>query len=642
MRFILLLATVLLGTSLFAHQDTIPKDILKSYKAYYKELLGHDVPEEYRENYAQDHAYSKFNYTFYHKVYYEQDVLESYVRLILKKLQPENSEIDSIDIYITRSTQFNAFTIADGSIFVNIGALAVMSSEAELAYLLAHEYAHYQLKHVKGKYLRAREHGGKSNSVRPVMELSQSNEMEADSLGLMMGKAAGYDYRAMDMLTNRIIFMQMKAYLQVNKTYNEHDIIPTTHPIGERRLQYLKLLMEGEVTGSLYPNGKEQFEYVQRLAEFEYLKLLDEGFNLHDMISFPLRKYLLTGEDHYLPTLVRGIRKAMLINPTIVKQGFMTTPYIGTDRFKKKENLIHHLEYEYPDSNEVKHMKSMNVINFEDVPFYTFEQALQYFADTAIALGYQEPLLDITLHYGVKSPKGRAAIAKYLKDPNNLYHEYATKLKKNKLYEGLKEGRKVVLFGGLNHFTYMKKWMNHDSYGDFKKRHQMIASIRNAYAEHEMDYEVFSYKDFVQESPMGKYMRVVEQLLYSGNGKKLLDFDPRIYYVLSQENIKSVEFFRMDHLNIANRRLRWISMIPPITPFGLYFSLYDEDFLTKHFTFINYYAFDNDGKELIHKTNGWIKKWNMSNERAEKLFFKMHRDTRRGYSKRLGIFKVPQ
>lgn len=642
MRITFILILSLITSSLIAQSDSIPSSYLKDYKQYYKNLKQHDVPAEFLENYSQDNAYTKFNYTFYHKIYYNQPVLVAYVRSIVERLEPNKAIIDSLDIYITRSTQFNAFTIADGSVFVNIAALAQMSSEAELAYLLAHEYAHYKLEHVKEKYLRSREAGVKGRNVRPMLELSQMSEIQADSMALIMGKEAGYDYRAMDMLIQRLVFLQKKGYLQVKKEYNEHDIIPSTHPIGEKRLEVVKLLMSGPVEGELFPLGKDRFERIQRLAEFEYLKLLDEDFNLHDMISYPLKRFLLTGEDHYLPTLVRGIRKAMLINPTIIKHGFMTTQFLGTDRFKKKENIIHHLYYEYPDTNEVKIMHETAALDFDNVPFYNFEHAFKYFADTAVALGYQEPLLDVALHYGIKSPKGRKAIAAYLKDPNNLYHEYANKLKKKKLLEEIKEGRKIVLYGGLNHFEYKKNWMHHNSLNDFRKRHQSIASIRSTYEEKNMDYEVFAYKDFIQSNRLGGYMRIIEQLIYSGNGKKIMDYDPRLYYALTKEDIKSIEFVRTDHLSIRGRRLRLLALVPPFTLFGAYYGLMYPHAYTKHFSVTNYYGLDNDGKDLIFKTQSWLKTGAMSNERAEKLFYRFHRNSRRGYKLFLGLFKTPQ
>ena len=206
----------------------------------------------------------------------------------------------------------------------------------------------------------------------------------------------------------------------------------------------------------MYPSGKERFENIKRFAEFEFLKLLDESFDIHTMITFPLKKFLITGDDVYLPTLVRGIRKALLVVPELKKEGFMTTHFQQRETmFKKRENLIHHLYYEFPDSAEINIMHQTAAINFKKVPFYSFDQAFKYFINRAVKAGYEEPLLDKVLHYGVKSAPGRTALNQYLKNKNNLYYDYAEALKYGKVNENLEKGEDVVLLGGF-HKTVFK------------------------------------------------------------------------------------------------------------------------------------------------------------------------------------------
>jgi hypothetical protein len=80
-------------------QDTIPKQYLNDLPSYHRDYLKHDIPENLIESYANQNAYAKFNLTFYHKVYYNQPLLENYIRSILKKLVPENKEIGELEIY---------------------------------------------------------------------------------------------------------------------------------------------------------------------------------------------------------------------------------------------------------------------------------------------------------------------------------------------------------------------------------------------------------------------------------------------------------------------------------------------------------------------------------------------------------------
>ncbi len=208
---------------------------------------------------------------------------------------PDNAEVDNYEIYITRSTEFNAFTINDGTIFVNIACLAQLSSEAELAFLMAHEYAHYQLEHGKRSFVKKFENKKRKTSLKELQQLnafSQKNEMASDNLAMVMGTNAGYDARAMDLLIQKLIFLQKKQVLQFSESYNSQLLYPTSHPVGEERLLQIKSIAPVNDRGSLYIIGEDEFNKVKRLAEYEFLKLLDEDFDLHEAISFPLKKFM--------------------------------------------------------------------------------------------------------------------------------------------------------------------------------------------------------------------------------------------------------------------------------------------------------------------------------------------------------------
>ena len=192
------LSFLLLLFSTVKSQDTIPERFLNDFKSYYQTYSTHDIAENLKETYAQENAYAKLNYTFYHKIYYNQPLLEDYIRTVLKQLLPDNAEVDNYEIYITRSTEFNAFTINDGTIFVNIACLAQLSSEAELAFLMAHEYAHYQLEHGKRSFVKKFENKKRKTSLKELQQLnafSQKNEMASDNLAMVMGTNAVYETR---------------------------------------------------------------------------------------------------------------------------------------------------------------------------------------------------------------------------------------------------------------------------------------------------------------------------------------------------------------------------------------------------------------------------------------------------------------
>lgn len=637
-----ILLLIALSQTVFGQQVPIPIKYLESLPDYYQNYLKADVNKKYLANFAEDNAFSKFNYTFYNKIYYDQPLLVAYIRSILVKLEPNSTLANSLDIYITRSTEFNAFTIADGSIFVNIAALAEMSSEAELAYLMGHEYGHFKLEHVKKGYLQSRKNGVKvsSRKARHTSEFSQNNELDADSLGFVMANLGGYDSRAMDLLMQRLIFLQKQGVLITSKSYNEHDVLPTTHPVGEKRMDQIKLMKVLNDHGSLYPNGEERFNYIKKLAEFEYLKLLDESFDIHSMISFPLKKYLLTGDEVYLPTLVRGIRKALLLNPILKTEGFLTTHFANREeRFSKKENILNHLYYEFPDSADVKLMQLKSVINLETIPFYSFEQAFKFFSEKAIAAGFQEPLLDKALYYGIKSAAGGNALDSYLKNPNNLYYDYANKLKSKKIIESLKGGDDVILLAGFHKHVLKRNWVYNNSVEEFKNRQVFLTEMRERYHDHELKYKIYNYEDFVQSNQFGVHLHTIEMLLYGGYSSKILEFDPRLYYAFKSANISSVEYLNMNTYQIPRRKFAFVLYSPPLTLYTLYYVVTHPLSFAENINYSECYRLLTNDKEWVGQINTNIQRWHMSRKRAERSLCRLDRNTRRGYETFLWIFK---
>ncbi|HUQ93241.1 MAG TPA: M48 family metalloprotease [Bryobacteraceae bacterium] len=100
----------------------------------------------------------------------------------------------------------NAFAIPGGHVFVYTGLLQEIKSEAELAAVLAHEIAHVDTRHcierfqyqIRLKQLGLGDVGALVNLARSIIHVgyAQYQELEADTEGLRMTIAAGYDPQA--------------------------------------------------------------------------------------------------------------------------------------------------------------------------------------------------------------------------------------------------------------------------------------------------------------------------------------------------------------------------------------------------------------------------------------------------------------
>ena len=139
-----------------------------------------------KSNYILDYYYRSGKVCF-------NDSLNKYVNKIAGYLLKDDEELRSeINIYILKSPKFNAFVTGNGTIFINIGLLAKIQSESQLAFVMAHEIVHFIQNHTYDAYIEhVKSKSGKDayrylNYDQKLMALSQySQEQEffADSLG---------------------------------------------------------------------------------------------------------------------------------------------------------------------------------------------------------------------------------------------------------------------------------------------------------------------------------------------------------------------------------------------------------------------------------------------------------------------------
>lgn len=121
------------------------------------------------------------------------DEITNYVNEIADKLLANDSELRSkLRFYTIKSNATNAFSTDQGIVFVTTGLIAQLTSEAQLAFILAHEISHYTEKHVVETYDWRLKNNHQDDHIERLSQYSQEKEFEADRLGIEMYKAAGY------------------------------------------------------------------------------------------------------------------------------------------------------------------------------------------------------------------------------------------------------------------------------------------------------------------------------------------------------------------------------------------------------------------------------------------------------------------
>ena len=107
-----------------------------------------------------------------------------------------------VRFYVTASPAVNAFATPERTVYVTMGLLARIESEAQLAFILCHELGHVSKRHGLNLYLKDQElkevastrRGRKQLSKDPfaINRYSRANEQEADDYGTELFKSLGY------------------------------------------------------------------------------------------------------------------------------------------------------------------------------------------------------------------------------------------------------------------------------------------------------------------------------------------------------------------------------------------------------------------------------------------------------------------
>ena len=237
------------------------------------------------------------------------DPITLYVRDVAKELLKNNlSVFNKLSFYTLKSTVPNASSTAHGIIFVNTGLIAKLESEAELAFVLAHEIAHYIEDDPLNSYLNNVEilkGKGRFNSkswydkINKLGKYSREIEFKADSIGTALFLESKY---APDCISGALESLYY-SHLPIRETAfnkkffnNKPLIIPEcyfadkippiseiieyddeehTHPNVFKRIKEVNAQIPENKSSvnKIFIVSEERFKYIQKIAQFEQVRL---------------------------------------------------------------------------------------------------------------------------------------------------------------------------------------------------------------------------------------------------------------------------------------------------------------------------------------------------------------------------------
>jgi hypothetical protein len=237
------------------------------------------------------------------------DPLSVYVNKVADKVLEKNPKLrKDLRFYILKSYSVNAFSTNQGIIFITVGLVSQLENEAQLAYILCHEIAHYTQKHSLESYKRKNdvlEGKGKfkvldfDERIQEIYSYSKDNEFEADVEGIKMFLKTPYNKQAALTSFDMLLFSYL-PYDEIEWSIKEfqdssykfpinyapkkgkeisadeaEDDDESTHPnIRKRKTKVEAILEDEDKKGALYLLGEDYFKSIQQQARIELFYIL--------------------------------------------------------------------------------------------------------------------------------------------------------------------------------------------------------------------------------------------------------------------------------------------------------------------------------------------------------------------------------
>ena len=179
---------------------------------------------------------------------YRQNTVNDYISRVGHSVTPAIvGDAVKIHFYVLKDPAVNAMAFPNGNVYINVGLLARLENEAQLAHVLSHEVAHVVQRHsLKGSYSRQNTivaahitdllMFGTSIAYLPFIHglsvYSQEQELEADKYALEYMRGANYDVRQSQEVFR--VIQETKAVESVPGS------IYASHPTHQQRIDKAK------------------------------------------------------------------------------------------------------------------------------------------------------------------------------------------------------------------------------------------------------------------------------------------------------------------------------------------------------------------------------------------------------------------
>jgi len=412
--FLLLISCVSIAQEEWYHYDWASQKRVNNVDEYtyaysygLKKYENNKFIGQHNKQFALEGALSVYSELGAGYIYTGLPEYESYIKKVLSTIVKDTMVTNRIKIHFSRDDEMNASMNATGFLTINIGLISSLDNEAELAWLLGHEVAHFLNDDMLRNYSRlidlkyvdnSRTYWGffmQYNSFKNYYWFSREQESAADQLSLQLLKVSPYSLAHASSLLRKFKRSEIRNEIKHGKRSSNF----TTHPDPGDRLSQIKQMLADptEIHKKKFIVDSSTFIQLKDLCYKETINLGLMNNNLVNLINLTFSRYLLEPEDkNNLAVLIESLRR-LLIQDTkskVCDKSFILSDY-QTKWIQESENyaflkekepsILNHLNKGFVDiwKEDFNKIKAIELRDSTITEFSTNMEAYLYFKEKA-------------------------------------------------------------------------------------------------------------------------------------------------------------------------------------------------------------------------------------------------------------------
>jgi hypothetical protein len=297
----------------------------KRYEKNLKKLKSQIKVGKDLEDFALSTAYTVDYFANQGQIIFN-DTISKYLEEIADYLLKDDPELaEELQIFTLKSDIPNAFTTPQGLIFFTSGLISQMESEAELAFVMAHEISHYTEKHAlkfqldldeglgneDDDNLNSRNSRRNKDLIKNVHKYKKEQELDADEKGIELLAKSNYHFDAIE----NTFYVLMYSYLPIEDRKFNKDHLQCGHlhipdSILYKDYNEITAVEDYDDSDHTHPNIKTRIQ---------------ESYDIIDSFDKNNRSKFIISEDRFYK--VRNLARLSLINNYLVDKNYIRAIY---------------------------------------------------------------------------------------------------------------------------------------------------------------------------------------------------------------------------------------------------------------------------------------------------------------------------